>query len=321
VDQGQTLYRVDKYLINRIMNVSRNRIQNAAKSGCILVNEKPVKSNYKVKPEDIISIVLPEPPRDKDIKAENIALNIVYEDEDLLIVNKEAGMVVHPAYGNFNGTLVNALLYHYQNLPEPDGEEFRAGLVHRIDKDTSGLLVIAKNEAALAFLARQFYDHSIERKYRVLVWGSFDEESGLIDAALGRDPKDRKIMRAWKDPEAGKKAVTHYRVLEQFNYCSLLECVLETGRTHQIRAHMKFIGHPVFGDPVYGGREIPYGPSFTRYKQFINNCLKIVPRQALHAKSLGFMHPVSKKMMHFDSEVPEDMHVLIEKWRKYSASL
>lgn len=319
-DPKQGLLRIDKFLINKLINTSRNRIQNAAKNGCVLVNQVQVKSNYKVKPNDKISIVLPFPPRDKDIHPENIPLNIVYEDDQIVIINKVAGMVVHPAYGNFEGTLVNALLYHFDNLPDRDGDKIRPGLAHRIDKDTSGLLVIAKTEEALTFLAKQFFDHSIERKYIALVWGTPKIENGTIESYLGRDIRDRKKMYSFDSPDQGKHAVTHYKLLESFGYVSLIECELETGRTHQIRVHLSSIGHPIFSDATYGGDRICFGPSFSKYKQFVSNCFQMMPRQALHAKSLGVVHPNSKKNVFFDSELPEDMQNVILKWKNYSDS-
>ena len=316
VDKGQEPVRIDKFLTARIQNVSRNKIQNAAAVGCILVNSIPVKSNYKIKPADVISVVLPEPPRDKEIKAENIPLDIVYEDDSLVIVNKAAGMVVHPAYGNYDGTLVNALLYHFDHIPGGKEIENRAGLVHRIDKDTSGLLVIAKTEYALNFLAKQFFKHTINRTYVALVWGNMINEEGTIKSNLARDPKDRKKVKAFADEQIGKAAVTHYKVIEKFAYHTLIKCNLETGRTHQIRVHMKFTGHPIFNDEPYGGSDILAGPSFTKYKQFIANCFKIMPRQALHAKSLGFIHPETKKEVYFESELPADFTLLLDKLRK-----
>ncbi|MBL6964196.1 MAG: RluA family pseudouridine synthase [Bacteroidetes bacterium] len=318
VDPGQEPVRIDKYLINRIENVSRNRIQNATKSDCILVNNQAVKSNYKVKPFDQISIVLPHPPRDKEVKAENLQLDIVYEDDHVLVVNKEAGMVVHPAYGNFTGTLVNGLIYHFGKSDTDIDPPFRAGLVHRIDKDTSGLLVIAKDDYSLTFLARQFFDHSVERSYSALVWGHVKDAEGTITKNILRDPKDRRRMITTTKAGSGKHAVTHYKVLEQFNYTSWIECKLETGRTHQIRTHLASIGHPIFNDEPYGGARIVSGPSFTKYKQYIDNCFKLIPRQALHAQSLGFIHPHSGKEMIFHSDLPDDFSSVLSKWRLYS---
>ncbi len=313
-DKGQRPLRVDKYLMNLMENTTRNKIQNAAKAGNILVNGTPVKPNYKVKPEDVISIVLAHPPRLIEINPEAIPVDIVYEDEDILLVNKKPGMVVHPGYGNYTGTLLNALLYHFQQT----GQEAEPLLVHRIDKDTSGLLLVTKTELAQSKLAKQFFDHTIERKYQALVWGDFEEDSGTITGNLGRDPKNRKLMRVFPDGDFGKEAVTHYKVLERFTYVTLVECELETGRTHQIRAHMRYVRHPLFSDATYGGNEILRGTTFTKYKQFVQNCFKTIPRQALHAKSLGFVHPTTGKQMFFDSVLPEDMTGVIDKWRNYA---
>jgi 23S rRNA pseudouridine1911/1915/1917 synthase len=322
VDKGQALLRIDKFLFDRMSGTSRNRIQNAAAAGSILVNNNPVKSNYKVRPNDVISIVLPHPPRDKEIYPENIPLNIVYEDDDLLVVNKAAGMVVHPGFGNFTGTLVHAL-YYYLNA---DGNSSGSNsdvlplrlplLVHRIDKNTSGLLLVAKNEIAQTFLAKQFYEHTTERTYYALVWGDIEEPEGTIIGNIDRSLKDRKIMAVYPDGDKGKYAVTHYKVIERFGYVTLVECRLETGRTHQIRAHFKYIKHPLFADEAYGGMEIVKGTVFTRYKQFVENCFSIMPRQALHAKTLGFIHPTKKKKMIFDSELPQDMAEMVGKWQK-----
>jgi 23S rRNA pseudouridine1911/1915/1917 synthase len=316
VDKGQSLLRLDKFLMHRIENASRNRIQNAIEAGSVLVNGKEAKSSYKVKPLDEISVVLPHPPRDTEVYPENIPLNIIYEDDHLLIVNKEAGMVVHPGYNNYTGTLVNALVYHFSQLPQLPGNDGRPGLVHRIDKDTSGLLVIAKNEWAMTFLAKQFYEHSITRKYIALVWGNLAED-GTVTGYIGRSLRDRKVMAMYDDPEMGKWSVTHYKVLERYKYVTLIECQLETGRTHQIRAHMKAIGHPLFNDAVYGGDQILKGTVFSKYKQFVENCFELLPRQALHAKSLGFVHPVTKERLHFESDLPLDFAQCLEKWRNY----
>jgi 23S rRNA pseudouridine1911/1915/1917 synthase len=316
VDKGQSLLRIDKFLMHRIENASRNRIQNAIESGSVLVNDKQIKSSYKVKPFDIISVVLPHPPRDTEVYPEDIPLNIMYEDDDVLIVNKPAGMVVHPGYNNYHGTLVNGLVYHFQQLPQLPGNDGRPGLVHRIDKDTSGLLLISKNEFAMSHLAKQFFDHSITRKYIALVWGDLAED-GTITGYIGRSLRDRKIMDIYQDETKGKWSVTHYKVLERFNYVTLVECQLETGRTHQIRAHMKHIGHPLFSDATYGGDKIIRGTVFSKYKQFLENCFEIMPRQALHAKSLGFDHPVKKERIHFESELPADFQAVLEKWRNY----
>ncbi|MCF8334627.1 MAG: RluA family pseudouridine synthase [Bacteroidales bacterium] len=312
-DTGQRPLRIDKYLMNLVENTTRNKIQNAAKAGNILVNEQPVKQNYKVKPGDIISVVLTYPPQKIELIPEDIPLNIIYDDEDILVVNKDPGMVVHPAYANYTGTLLNALLHHF----EKNNEEEQPHLVHRIDKDTSGLLLVAKNELAQSRLAKQFFEHTIERKYQALVWGDFEEDSGTIEGNLDRHPKDRRVMTVFTDSSKGKNAVTHFRVLQRFTYVTLLECKLETGRTHQIRAHMKYISHPLFNDATYGGDEILKGTTFSKYKQFVKNCFTTIPRQALHAKSLGFKHPTTDKKMFFDSELPEDMTQVLEKWRNY----
>jgi len=318
VDKGQTLIRVDKFLMDRIPNATRNKVQNAIEAETVQINGKAVKSSYKVKPGDVITISLPHPPREDVVIPENIPLNIVYEDDTLLVVNKPAGMVVHPAYQNWEGTLVNALAYHFQNLPTSQNGTGRPGLIHRIDKDTSGLLVIAKTEFAMTHLAKQFFEHSIERTYLALVWGEPKPYEGTIDVNIGRSPKDRKVMAAFPEGDDGKNAITHYKALKPMYYVSLVQCNLETGRTHQIRTHMKHIGHPIFNDVTYGGDRIIKGTTFTKYKQFVENCFKIIPRQALHAKSLGFVHPVTKKFMQFDSELPDDMKQVLEKWEKYS---
>ena len=319
-DPKQTLLRIDKFLMDRLPNVTRNKIQDGIRNGFVLVNEKEVKPNYKVRPEDVITVNLPEPPRETEVVPEDMELNIMYEDADLLIVNKPAGMVVHPAYNNWNGTLVNGLAWHFKNLPEMEGNEGRPGLVHRIDKDTSGLLVIAKTEKGMNGLAKQFFDHSIERTYYALVWGEPPQDEGTIDVPLGRSPKDRRITTAFPERDMGQHAVTHYKILERIHYVTLIQCNLETGRTHQIRAHMKYLGHPLFNDATYGGDKVLKGTIFSKYKSFVDNCFKILPRQALHAKSLGFKHPVSGKWMQFDSELPEDFSAVLEKWRGYVAS-
>jgi 23S rRNA pseudouridine1911/1915/1917 synthase len=315
-DKGQQPLRIDKFLVNRIQNATRNRVQNAIKAGSVQVNGQPVKANYKVKPEDVITVLLPDPPRDKELKPENIPLDIIFEDDHVLVVNKPAGMVVHPGFNNYTGTLVNALIYHFDQLPTANGER-RPGLVHRIDKDTSGLLVIAKDEYSMSHLAKQFFDHTSKRTYQALVWGSFDEKEGTISARLARALKDRRVMQVYQEEEVGKHAITHYKVLEEFHYASLIECRLETGRTHQIRAHMLYIGHPIFNDAAYRGDVITSGPAFTRYKQFIQNCFETCPRQALHAKSLGFVHPHTGEELYFEAPLPPDMANLLEKWRKY----
>lgn len=317
VDANQSLVRIDKYLMDRLPNVSRSKVQDAIKNEYVLVNKQAIKPNYKVHPLDEISISLPEPPRDTEVKPENIPLDIVYEDEHLLIVNKPAGMVVHPAYNNWSGTLVNALTYHFQQLPTMEGNEGRPGLVHRIDKDTSGLLVIAKSEQAMNGLAKQFFDHSIDRVYYAIVWGEPEEKKGTIDVNLGRSPKDRRITMAFPDGDIGRTAITHYEVLQTLRYISLIKCELETGRTHQIRAHMKHLRHPIFNDATYGGDQILKGTKFSKYKAFVENCFKIMPRQALHAKSLGFIHPITKEKMHFESELPDDFKEVLEKWERY----
>lgn len=316
-DPGQGLMRIDKFLSTRLAHVTRTKLQEGIHGGFVKVNDRVVKPNHKVHPNDVITVSLPEPPRDTDVKPENIPLNIVYEDDHLLIVNKAAGMVVHPAFQNWSGTLVNALTFYFQNLPQLAGNEGRPGLVHRIDKDTSGLLVIAKSEAALTGLARQFYDHSIERTYWALVWGEPDPEQGTINVNVGRSLKDRRITTAFPEGDFGRTAITHYRTLKAIRYVSLIECKLETGRTHQIRAHMKYLGHPLFNDATYGGNEIVKGTMFSKYKQFVENCFKVLPRQALHAKTLAFIHPFTKKQMSFDSELPDDFKNLIEKWEHY----
>ncbi|MFA5781174.1 MAG: RluA family pseudouridine synthase [Bacteroidales bacterium] len=317
VDKGQNLLRIDKFLMLRIEGVSRNKIQNAAHAGNILVGDNPVKPNYKVKPNDIISIVLAHPPRETELIPENIPINIVYEDDDIIVLNKEPGLVVHPGYGNFTGTMVNALVYHFQNILNKKEEEIKPFLVHRIDKNTSGIILIAKNELAQAKLAKEFFDHTITRKYHALVWGDFTEDEGAITGNIGRNPKDRKVMTVFPDGKSGKPAITHYKVIERFGYITLIECQLETGRTHQIRTHLKYIGHPLFNDETYGGNIILKGTTFTKYKQFVENCFKLLPRQALHAKSLGFIHPASSKYIFFDSELPPDMQTVIEKWKRY----
>ncbi|OYU94588.1 MAG: RNA pseudouridine synthase [Bacteroidetes bacterium B1(2017)] len=317
VDKGQGLLRIDKYLMNRIENASRTKIQAAADAGSILVNNAPVKSSYKIKPFDVISIVLPTPPKNTEIVPEDIPLSILYEDNDLMLVNKVAGMVVHPGYNNVSGTLVNALAWHLRDVNFIKENNIRPGLVHRIDKNTSGILVIAKQEVAMTHLAKQFFDHSIERSYQALVWGDFPEDEGTITGYIGRSAKDRKVFQLYEDPEKGKWSVTHYKVLERLNYVTLIECRLETGRTHQIRVHLKSIGHPIFSDSTYGGDYVVKGTTFTKYKQFVENCFALMPRQGLHAKSLGFIHPTTKKKIFFDSELPADFTAVLEKWRHY----
>ncbi|MEM8522204.1 RluA family pseudouridine synthase [Flavobacterium sp. PL12] len=318
VPKGQAALRIDKYLMGLIQNATRNKIQTAATEGNIFVNDATVKSNYKVKANDVVRVMLTHPPYENHIIPENIPLDIVYEDDTLLLINKLPGMVVHPGHGNYTGTLVHALAYHFDNLPMNSSE--RPGLVHRIDKDTSGLLVIAKTEAAMTHLAKQFEAKTSEREYVALVWGNVVEDQGTIEGNLARHLKDRMQMAVFADPEIGKPAITHYKVLERFGYVTLISCQLETGRTHQIRAHLKHIGHPLFNDERYGGHLILKGTTFTKYKQFIDNCFKALPRQALHAKTLGFVHPTTGELMRFDTELPKDLEDCIEKWRNYSKS-
>ena len=316
-DKKQSLLRIDKYLIDRLVSISRNRIQLAAEANCILVNGKAVKSNYRVKPEDVITIMMSRPRYDAEIIPEDIPIDVVYEDGELLVVNKPAGLVVHPGHGNYSGTLVNALAYYLKDDPHYDPADPQVGLVHRIDKDTSGLLVIAKRPESKTNLGLQFFNKTTHRKYVALVWGVPKEEAGRIEGNIGRDPRDRMKMTVFADGEQGKTAVTHYHVLEKFGYTSLIEYQLETGRTHQIRVHSKLIGHPVFNDGRYGGDIVLKGLQSSKYKQFIHNCFEACPRQALHAKTLGFKHPLTKEEMLFDSEIPDDMKQLIEKWRNY----
>ena len=316
VPKGQAPLRIDKYLMGLIQNATRNKIQIAATEGNIFVNDSTVKSNYKVKAFDVVRVMLTHPPFENHIVPENIPLDIVYEDDTLVLINKKPGMVVHPGHGNYTGTLVHALAYHFDNLPMNSSE--RPGLVHRIDKDTSGLLVIAKTEAAMSHLAKQFEAKTSEREYVALVWGNVVADAGTIEGNVARHVKDRMQMAVFADPEIGKPAVTHYKVLERFGYVTLISCQLETGRTHQIRVHLKHIGHTLFNDERYGGHLILKGTTFTKYKQFIDNCFKILPRQALHAKTLGFVHPTTGEMMRFDTELPQDFQDCIEKWRGYS---
>ena len=322
VDKGQNPLRIDKYLMNRIENATRNKIQTAAKDGSIFVNETPVKSNYKVKPNDHIRVLLEHPPYEFLLTPEDIPLDIVYEDEVLLVVNKPAGMVVHPGHGNYSGTLINALVFHFENLPNNSSD--RPGLVHRIDKDTSGLLVIAKTEQAMAHLSKQFFNKTSEREYVAIVWGNMTDDEGTIEGHIGRHPKNRLQNTVFEGDDAeekGKAAVTHYKVIERLGYVTLVSCKLQTGRTHQIRVHMKYIGHTLFNDERYGGERILKGTTFSKYKQFVDNCFKILPRQALHAKTLGFEHPVTGEQLSFDSPVPEDMQQCIEKWRGYATHI
>lgn len=318
VEKGQTPLRIDKYLMNRIENATRNKIQAGAKNGSIFVNNVPVKSNYKVKPFDSIRVLFAHPPYENLLVGEDIPLDVVYEDDTLLVVNKPAGMVVHPGHGNYSGTLINALIYRFDNLPNNSSE--RPGLVHRIDKDTSGLLVIAKTEQAMTNLSLQFAEKTSEREYVALVWGNVETDEGTVEGNIGRHPKNRLQNTVFLGDEAykGKPAITHYKVLERLGYVTLVSCKLETGRTHQIRVHMKHIGHTLFNDERYGGDKILKGTTFTKYKQFVDNCFKVLPRQALHAKTLGFTHPKTGKFMQFTSEIPEDMQLCIEKWRNYS---
>ncbi len=318
VDFGQASMRVDKFLFTKINNVSRNKIQEAADNGLIFVNDKPIKASYKIKPLDEIVIMLPGQKPNYKIVPENIPLDIIYEDEDIIVVNKKAGMVVHPAHGNYSGTLVNALAYHLGQNNEFKDDNIRPGLVHRIDKDTSGILVIAKNENAKTNLGDQFFKHTINRRYYALVWGDFKEDEGYVEGNIGRNPRDRKSMLCFPDGQYGKPAFTRYRVIERFGYVTLIECKLETGRTHQIRVHMKHINHPLFSDEVYGGNKLLRGTTFAKYKKFVENCFEVMPRQALHAKTLEFVHPVTKKIMSFDSQLPEDFLAVLEKWRAYS---
>lgn len=319
VDPGQNLVRIDKFLFDKLPNVSRNRIQNAAHAGTILVNGKETKPSYKVKPLDVITLVLSRPPRDKTVYPENIPITIVYEDDSLLLVNKPAGMVVHPGFGNYTGTLVNALVYHFEHLPTHRNGEIRPGLVHRIDKNTSGLLVIAKTDYAMTFLAKQFFDHTIDRHYQALVWGNPKEDFGTITGNIDRSVRDRKVMDVYPaDGDKGRTAVTHYRVLQRFGYVSLLEFTLETGRTHQIRVHAQHAGHPIFNDPDYGGDKILKGMPTGSYKKFVENCFAEMPRLALHAKTLGFTHPATGDRIFFDTPLAPDFQHLLERWEAYT---
>lgn len=318
-DKGQQPLRVDKYLMNRVENATRNKIQKAAKDGNIHVNDAAVKQNYKVKPGDVVTVLFEHPPYENLLVPEDIPIDIVYEDDDVLVVNKEPGMVVHPGHGNYSGTLINALTFHFDNLPNNSSN--RPGLVHRIDKDTSGLLVVAKTEEAMTHLSKQFFNKTTEREYVALVWGNVDEESGTVEGNIGRHPKNRlqnTVFEDDEDEERGKPAVTHFKVLERLGYVTLLSCRLETGRTHQIRVHLKHIGHTLFNDERYGGDKILKGTTFTKYKQFVDNCFKALPRQALHARTLGFVHPTTGEMKRFESQIPDDMEACLEKWRNYS---
>lgn len=320
VDKGQGSLRIDKFLMSRIENASRNKIQKAAGTGNIRVNDEPVRSSYKVRPDDVITVLMEEPVREVELVSQNIPIDIVYEDDHILVINKAYGMVVHPGFGNYSGTLVNALIYHFENNPinEIEAKPF---LVHRIDKNTSGLLLVAKDEVSQMKLQSQFFHHTIDRKYRALVWGDIKEESGTIEGNIARSKSDRKIYRVYDeetDEPIGRHAVTHFKVLERFGYVSYVECELETGRTHQIRVHMKYLSHPIFNDDSYGGDKILRGTTFSKYQQFIHNCFKICPRQALHAKSLGFEHPATGERMLFESSLPDDMEQLVQKWRHYA---
>ena len=314
--QQEEPMRIDKFLVNEMEDFSRNSIQIYIKDNHVLVNDKVVKANYILKKGDAISITIPDP-IDNDIIAQDIPLDIYYEDSDVIVVNKPTGMVVHPAVGNYQNTLVNALMFHCHDLSGINGV-IRAGIVHRIDKDTSGLLLVAKNEWAQIYLAKQFFNHTVDRKYYALVWGDMEEEEGTVNAHIGRNPKDRLVMTTFPDGEDGRHAITHWKVVERFGYVTLVECRLETGRTHQIRIHMKSIGHPLFNDAKYGGDQILKGTTFTKYKQYINNCFELIPRQALHAKQLGFIHPNTGEHLFFDSEMPSDLDAVLNKWRDYS---
>lgn len=320
-DKGQEVLRVDKFLMDRIPNTTRNKIQSAAKNGNIHVNGKAVKQNYKVKPNDVVSIVMPYPVRQIELIPQDIPLEIHYEDDTLVVVNKPPNMVVHPGYGNYSGTLVNALVYHFDNLPNKPNDYYgRPGLVHRLDKHTTGLMVVAKTEDALSNLAKQFYDRTTERRYHALVWGDVKEDEGRIEGHLGRSLKNRKLMTVFEDGEFGKHAVTNYKVLRRFGYVTLVECKLETGRTHQIRVHMKHIGHPLFNDIEYGGDKILKGTTFTKYRQFVQNCFDLIEGQALHAKTLGFEHPKTKEFLRFDSELPSNFSEILERWERYMSN-
>jgi 23S rRNA pseudouridine1911/1915/1917 synthase len=318
-DPKQSQIRLDKFLFDRLANTSRNRIQVAAKAGNVLVNGKTAKPSQKVKPADEISVVLPYPQRELELVPEDIPLNILFEDDHILVINKQAGLVVHPGHGNWTGTLVNALLFHFGKLPSAPGSESpRPGLVHRLDKDTTGVMVIGKTEEALTHLARQFFDRTSDRRYNALVWGDFDEDEGVIEGHIGRSPKDRTVQCVFPDGEQGKAAITRWKVLERFRYITLVECKLETGRTHQIRVHMQWKGHPLFNDANYGGDRVLKGTTFTKYKQFVENCFRMIPRQSLHARTLDIDHPITGERMHFESPLPPDMQAVLEKWRAYT---
>ena len=317
VDANQELLRIDKFLIDKTQGTSRNRLQKAIKDGNVFVNEKVVKANYKVRPNDEILLVMSYEKEHFELIAENIPLNIVYEDEHFLIINKNAGLVVHPGHGNKSGTLVNALMYHFEQLPSQEGNADRPGLVHRLDKNTTGLMVIAKSDLALHHLSKQFFDRRNERSYYALVWGDLENDTGTIEGNIGRHLKNRKLMNVFPDGDYGKPAITRYEVLERFGYVTLVKCKLESGRTHQIRVHFKYIGHVLFGDVEYEGNKILKGTSFAKYKQFVNNCFKILPRQALHAKELGIYHPATEEFLKFESELPDDLAAVLDKWRNY----
>ncbi|MBI0400881.1 MAG: RluA family pseudouridine synthase [Cytophagales bacterium] len=317
VDPGQSSIRIDKFITDKLAYATRNKVQQSITSGIVQVNGEVVKANYKIKAGDLITFAMEKSRKETEVVAEDLPLDIRYEDDHLMVVYKPAGMVVHPAHGNWTGTLVNALAYYFKNLPELPGNSGRPGLVHRIDKDTSGLLVIAKSERAMTHLAKQFFDHSISRSYVALVWGEPSDEEGTINVPIGRGVKDRKVMQAYPEGDAGKSAITHWKVIKRLRYVTLLSCELETGRTHQIRAHMKYIGHPLFNDAMYGGDQIRKGTQYSKYKSYIQNCFQILPRQALHAKSLGFIHPISGEELYFEGEIPEDMLTVIEKWENY----
>ena len=321
VDKGQESLRIDKFLSNRIEGATRNKLQQAINLGLVMVNGKEIRSNYKIKPRDSIIIYSDLSPEETEVVPEKMELNIVYEDTDLMIINKPAGMVVHPGSGNYTGTLLNGIAWYLQNQNPDISEEVlpRFGLVHRIDKNTSGLLLLAKTDNAMRELAKQFFDHTVKRQYAALVWGDMENETGTIEAHVGRHQRFRKLFEAYPEGDHGKEAITHYKVMEKFGYVTLLECVLETGRTHQIRVHMKYIGHPLFNDEIYGGDKIVKGTVFTKYKQFVDNCFQICKRQALHAKTLGFIHPTTGKEMFFEAALPDDMELVIEKWRKYGS--
>jgi len=319
-DKGQGVIRIDKYLSMHIVGVSRNRIQQAADAGCILVNEVPVKSNYKIRPLDVVSVVMNRPPRELEIIPEDIPLDVVYEDDDLMVINKHPGLVVHPGFGNYQGTMVNALAYLLKDTPEYDPKDPRLGIVHRIDKDTSGLIVVAKNAYAKTHLSAQFFNRTTKRQYVALVWGGISDDEGRIEGNISRSLKDRMLMTVFPEGDYGKPAVTHYKVLERLGYVTLVQCKLETGRTHQIRVHMKYIGHTLFNDERYGGNEVLKGTHFAKYKQFVQNCFTICPRQALHAQTLGFIQPRTGEELMFEAPLPEDMNLLLDKWRGYIAN-